>query len=252
MGAGTGARIGSAGAAARVVILLGVALLPAPAGATSFSGDPRRLVLFSSMEAGPATTFGSAGFKLGLGGPLDDSGFRVLAKAGTGHEPRQSRLQASGDRSASGVVSPEAMVVAGYEWKLGATYLGLYGGAEVDARLSTRSLAVDRAARLGARVQIDIWSNPTPGTLIHASGNLGGAAMHVWSRLAFGWRIHDLAFVGPEAEIYREKDYRKDRIGLHMTGIKVFGTELRLSGGWQRSGRREQGAYATLGLLWKR
>jgi hypothetical protein len=221
------------------------------AAAEPVSGDPHRLVLFASMEAGPATTFGSAGFKLAFGGPLDTGGFRLMGKAGTGYEPRQS-VQISGTRTISDVMTPEAMIIAGHEWKLGTTYVGLYGGAEVDARLATRSLAVDRPARLGPRLQLDIWSNPTPETLVHYSGNLGGATFHVWSRLALGWRVPDLAFLGPEAEIYREKDYAKTRLGIHLTGLKLFGTEMRLSGGWQRSGRTERGAYATLGLLWKR
>lgn len=252
MRAGAGGLAGHAGAAAGVALALGFALAPLRAAAGAPSDDPRRLVLFLSMEAGPATTFGSAGFKLAVGGPLDASGFRVMAKAGTGHEPRQNALPAAAGRITSGMVSPEAMAIVGYEWKLGTTYLGLYGGAEVDARLAARNLAVDRPARLGPRLQADLWSNPTPDSLVHLSANLGGASLHAWSRLAFGWRVLGLAFLGPEAEVYREKDYRKDRIGLHLTGLRLFGTELRLSGGWQKSGRREQGAYATLGLMWKR
>lgn len=228
-----------------------VALSPEASASDPVSGDPRRLALFASMEAGPATTFGSAGFKLGLGAPLDASGFRVMGKAGTGLEPRQF-ITIAGLATTSDMVSPEAMAVAGYEWKLGTTYLGLYGGGEVDARLATKSLAVDRRPRLGPRLQLDIWSNPTPQTLVHYSGNLGGATFHAWSRLALGWRVLDLAFLGPEAEIYREKDYAKTRFGVHLTGLKLLGTEIRLSGGWQRSGRTENGAYGTLGLLWKR
>jgi Cellulose biosynthesis protein BcsS len=228
-----------------------LAFVPVAVAAEPEPGDPRRLVLFASMEAGPATKFGSAGFKLALGGPLDASGFRLMGKVGTGFEPRQS-VAISGTRTTSDVMTPEAMAVAGYEWKLGTTYFGLYGGAEIDARLATKSLAINRPIRLGPRLQLDIWSNPTPGTLVHYSGNLGGATFHVWSRLALGWRVFDLAFLGPEAEIYREKDYAKTRIGIHLTALKLFGTEMRLSGGWQRSGKTERGAYATLGLLWKR
>lgn len=232
-------------------VIATAALLSEASASDQASADPRRLVLFASMEAGPATTFGSAGFKLGLGGPLDGSGFRLLGKAGTGLEPRQS-VTIAGLATTSDVMTPEAMVIAGHEWKLGTTYVGLYGGAEVDARLATKSFVVDRRPRFGPRLQLDIWSNPTPQTLVHYSGNLGGATFHVWSRLAVGWRVLDQAFLGPEAEIYREKDYAKTRFGVHLTGLKLFGTELRVSGGWQRSGRTEQGAYGTLGLLWKR
>lgn len=228
-----------------------LAVMSVAVAAEPESGDPRRLVLFASMEAGPATTFGSAGFKLGFGGPLDASGFRVMGKLGSGLEPRQS-VTVSGARLTSDVMTPETMAVTGYEWKLGTTYVGLYGGAEVDARLATKSLTLDRPARLGPRLQLDIWSNPTPETLVHYSGNLGGATFHVWSRLALGWRVFDLAFLGPEAEIYREKDYAKMRLGIHLTGLKLFGTEMRVSSGWQRAGKTEKGAYVTLGVLWKR
>jgi Cellulose biosynthesis protein BcsS len=239
------------GITAYACALLAIAGISVATAAEPASSDPRRLVLFASMEAGPASTFGSAGFKFAIGGPLDASGFRLMGKIGTGLEPRQS-VTISGTSATSDVMTPEAMAVAGYEWKLGTTYVGLYGGAEVDARLATKSLTIDRKATVGPRLQLDIWSNPSPETLVHYSGNLGGATFHVWSRLALGWRVFDLAFLGPEAEIYREKDYAKTRLGIHLTGLKLFGTEMRLSGGWQRAAKTEKGAYATLGLLWKR
>ena len=250
MATGSGLRLVKASCVAGFAALA-IAFGSVPASAEPESGDPRRLVLFASMEAGPGTTFGSAGFKLGLGGPLDAGGFRLMGKLGTGHEPRQS-ITISGIPTISDVMTPEAMLVAGYEWKLGTTYVGLYGGAEVDARVATKSFSIDRPARLGPRLQLDIWSNPTPETLVHYAGNLGGGTFHVWSRLALGWRVFDLGFLGPEAEIYREKDYSKNRLGIHLTGLKLLGTEMRLSGGWQRSARTEKGVYATLGLLWKR
>lgn len=224
-----------------------LALLGTPAVANdTLTADPRRAVIFASMEAGPVSAFASAGFKLALSGPLDASGFRLMGKLGTGHDRRTD----AGQRRE--ILTPDIMGVAGYEWKLGTTYLALYGGLEADARIAARNLAIDRPLRLGPRLQADLWSNPTPQTMIQVSANLGGGHFHVWSRAAAGWNILDQAYLGPEIELYRERHYTKLRYGLHLTGVKILGTQMRISGGWQRAGHRERGVYASLNLHWKR
>jgi hypothetical protein len=210
------------------------------------SPNPYRSVLFSSLEAGPSTQFGSVGLKLAIAEPLDTTGFRILAKVGGGVEP----IRAASPKSQA--VTPEGRALVGHEWKIGSSYIALYAGLDVDSRFDLRTLSPMRRTRAGAAVQADLWSNPTPETLIHLSANLGSASRHVWARAAAGWQLFGGAFVGPEIEIYREQDYRKDRIGMHVTGVRLLNSEIRLSAGWQRSGQDEKGPYVSLNAQWKR
>ncbi|MBA4335055.1 MAG: hypothetical protein C0420_09145 [Methylobacterium sp.] len=73
------------------------------------------------------------------------------------------------------------------------------------------------------------------------------------ARLAFaeGLLSQDV-YAGPEVEAYRAGDYTKLRLGLHLTGLRLFGVVWRLSGGWQRTSDRPSEAYATLGVHWLR
>ena len=74
----------------------------------------------------------------------------------------------------------------------------------------------------------------------------------LWGRLAAGWQTPLGLYAGPEVEAYRERDYRKLRLGLHLTGLRLLGLEWRLSGGWQQTSDRPSEIYGTLALHWLR
>ncbi len=204
-------------------------------------------VIFGSMEAGPTKTFLSVGMKRALGGGLAGSGFRLFLKAGGSQE--QTRRQPPRGT----IYKAESQALIGYEWRLGDSFLALYAGSDFQSEQRLEPFGTSFAeARYGARLQADLWSTPMPGMMLQASAYASTLNGRLWGRAAPGWQMPLGFYAGPEFEAYRERGYRKLRLGLHLTGLRLLGLEWRLSGGWQRTGARRSEAYATLGLHWLR
>ena len=103
------------------------------------------------------------------------------------------------------------------------------------------------------RLQADLWSRPMENWLLQANAYAVLADEgRYWARLAGGWRLIDELYLGPELEGYREQDYHKLRLGLHLTGLRLLGLDWRLAAGLQKTSDEKAGGYVTLGLLWKR
>lgn len=203
-------------------------------------------VLFGSLEAGPAKTFVSAGMKTALWSGLSSSGFRTMLKIGGAQE--QPRRQ-----SPHGIAyKSEAQTLIGYEWRVGDTFLALYAGSDYEGEQREEPRGTVTTGRYGARLQGDLWMTPAEGTMLQASAYASTLDGRLWGRVAPGWRLPQGFHLGPEVEAYRGRDYRKLRLGLHLTGLRLFGLTWRVSGGWQRTSDHASQAYATLGVLWRR
>ncbi|MGE7471169.1 cellulose biosynthesis protein BcsS [Bosea sp. NPDC003192] len=210
---------------------------------------PLSLVIFGSLEADPSKTHGSIGFKRAFGafGGLDASGFRFgmkwEASAEPAHRrPREGRLYRA-----------EVHTLAGYEWRIGDSYLALSAGPTVETayRETRRYLSFEQ--RTALRLQADFWSKPTENSFLQANAYAilteGG---RYWGRLAPGWQVIGDLHLGPEIEGYRERDYHKVRLGAHLTGLRLLRLDWRLAAGLQKASGGKAGAYVTLGLHWKR
>jgi hypothetical protein len=211
------------------------------------SKDARSFLLFAALEHGPHKHFDALGFKYAPGiDSLDRNGWRVLGRLGMGYEsPR--RKPARGWSA-----SVEAQLLAGREWHLGRTSIGLYVGPEVIGSLQSNPDAAVYKLRGSGRVLLDLWSQPTDHTLVQAYLGYSTYQQRLGGRLALGWQLQERLFIGPEIELYRDSDYRKVRFGAHLTGLRFAAGEWRISGGWQRDTAKTKGAYATLGVHWKR
>ncbi|KRE22579.1 hypothetical protein ASE66_25665 [Bosea sp. Root483D1] len=210
---------------------------------------PLSLVIFGSLEADPSKTHGSIGFKRAFGafGGLDASGFRFGMKWEASVEPahrkpREGRLYRA-----------EVHTLVGYEWRIGDSYLALSAGPAVETayRETRRYLSFEQ--RTALRLQADLWSTPAENWFLQA----GAYAVltdngRYWGRLAAGRQLIGELYLGPEFEAYRERDYHKLRLGLHLSGLRLFGLDWRLAGGIQKTSDEKAGAYVTLGLHRKR
>lgn len=210
--------------------------------------SPLSMVIFGSLEAGPAKTFLSVGLKRALTGSLADSGFRIMLKAGASQEQAERR------RPHGVTYKSESQALLGYEWRIGDAFFAIYAGSDFESEQRERALALELRRRYGARLQADLWATPTPETMLHASAYVSSLNGRVWARVSPGWMLPlpQRVYAGPELEIYRERSYGKLRLGLHLTGLRLLGLDWRLSGGWQRTSDRPHEAYATLGLHWLR
>jgi hypothetical protein len=213
--------------------------------------SPLSTVIFGSLEAGPTKTFAAIGMKKALTGGLATSGFRALFKVGG------SREQLGRQRPYSLAYKSEAQALIGYEWRIGDTFLSLYAGSDYEGEQREEPLATLITHRYGARLQADLWTTPTPDIMLHASAYASTIDGRLWGRAAPGWLLPrgfplEGSYLGPEIEAYRDSDYSKFRLGLHLTGLRFLGLSWRISGGWQQTSDRPSEAYATLGLHWRR
>lgn len=201
-------------------------------------------VLFGSLDAGAPSRFAAVGVKKALAGRADEAGFVVMATAGVG----SYRYRSAGVPTGKVEGRPaEASVLVGYQWRIGATTIALFAGPEY------RHLSLDppdpgnrdRGSRWGLRGQAEIWSHPTEATLLTGTV-VAGSAGHVWARASAGYRLAELAFVGPEIAAYVNETYNETRLGLHATGLAIGAVTLRISAGALLTGDHRTGAYAAL------
>jgi hypothetical protein len=214
---------------------------------------PIATVLFGSLEAGPAKVFASTGMKQAYGeGGLNASGFRTLTALGISREqPDRRRPRLIHDKV-------EGQTLIGYEWRISETFLAAYVGPDFEIEQRHCGCTTRITLLRGTRLHADLWSTPTREIMLQASGYATTLGRRLWGRLAPGYAVPiDLpvlrgAYAGPEAEFYRQGDYRKLRLGLHLSGVRLFGLSWRIAAGWQKTSDRKDEAYATLGLHWRR
>jgi len=208
--------------------------------------SPISMVIFGSMEAGPTKSFASVGMKRAIGGGLALSGFRLFLKAGGSREETRAR------KPHGTTYKAESQSLLGYEWRIGSTFFALYAGSDSETEQRIGPFCSCVLARYGARLQADLWMVPAEGMMLQANAYASSINGRLWGRIAPGWQMPARFYVGPELELYRERDYSKLRLGLHLTGLRLLGVEWRLSGGWQTTSDRPPEAYGTLGLHWLR
>lgn len=222
---------------------------PAKADPALMERSPLSLAIFGSLEADASKTYGSVGLKWAFGdsGGLDASGFRLGLKWGASVEPARRRP------TQGHLYRTEFNALLGYEWRIDDTFLTLSAGPEIEARYRETRDERSFEQRGSLRLQADLWSKPAENWLLQANAYaVPSDRGRFWGRLGGGWRLIDELYLGPEIESYRERDYHKLRLGLHLTGLHLFGLDWRLAGGIKKTSDEKAGAYLTLGLLWKR
>lgn len=217
------------------------------------SRSPLSSVIFASLEAGPTKTFAAIGWKRALTGSLSTSGFRSLMKVG-GSKEFASRTPPHGFAYKS-----EAQALLGYEWRIGETFLSLYVGSDYETEQRNLPGSPFMRSVYGARLQGDLWTVPFPDTILQASAYASTVDRRIWGRVAGGMLLPqemrpswlEGVHLGPEAEVFRQRGYTKLRLGLHATGLKLFGLSWRISAGLQHAAGGSE-VYGTLGLHWLR
>lgn len=231
-----------------IILAAGLLSSSAKADPALHERPPLSAVMFGSLDAGSSKTHGAFGMKYAIGyGGLDASGFRLSFVSGASTEPARRRP------NQGSLYKSDVGALLGYEWRIHDSFVAVAVGPDLEtAYLAWR----DRRGigqRIGPRIQLDIWAAPDENSLIQVNAYAVAAGSGRSSaRIAAGWKIAQWLYLGPEVELYRERDYFKVRLGLHLTGIELFGVTWRLSAGAQKSRDDKSGAYATVGLHWKR
>lgn len=214
----------------------------------------KTLLVFGSLDSGPGQMFSGAGVKYAPFGPLDQSGFRLLARAGAGQWQDKAK-------PLSAQTKIEGYALAGGDQMTGRGTIGIYVGPELAFAMpaggARNAAAAKGAMRKGLRIQAEIWDHPTPETLFQLSGAISSAKGEIWVRKALGHSLVSLhpsldAFAGPEAETTVAAGYSKWRFGLHVTGARLFNVQFRVSAGREQASDKLRGVYVAAGMHWTR
>jgi len=144
-----------------------------------------------------------------------------------------------------------AAAMPGWRFKVANLEILVLGGLD----LQSHRLAPDdpanalRGTHVGGRVNVDVWYQPTDKLM--AALSLSGSSVdpNLWTRAAVGWRLYDLAWVGPEGIVFTDARYQEYRAGVHVTSLRTGPVELSLGLGYVIDSDHRAGAYGRLGIL---
>jgi hypothetical protein len=106
-----------------------------------------------------------------------------------------------------------------------------------------------RGNNVGVRFAGELWYEPTPTTMLAADAAISTVATDYSARAAFGWRVFDKFYLGPETQLYGGDGYRQFRFGLHATGFKTDYGEWCAAAGWSRDTDERSSPYLRIGYM---
>ena len=90
-----------------------------------------------------------------------------------------------------------------------------------------------RGLHAGIRGAIELWYEPDALTMWAADASVTSVGPSYSARVAFGWRLFDAFYLGPEVAGFAGGDtYKQWRAGIHITGFRTGTIEWSLAAGW--------------------
>ncbi|HEY1603867.1 MAG TPA: cellulose biosynthesis protein BcsS, partial [Pirellulales bacterium] len=105
-----------------------------------------------------------------------------------------------------------------------------------------------RGFYIGGELSADIWFQPTAQTMAAINATLATIGPTGSLRTAFGVRVFDKAFIGPELEELWCGNFEELQFGAHLTGLRTQALEWSAAGGWSLTSDQRQGPYMRLGV----
>ncbi|MBI3704002.1 MAG: cellulose biosynthesis protein BcsS [Rhizobiales bacterium] len=226
--------------------------MAAPARAND--DEEKRALLFSGRDLWRNGAFAYGGLLLAPGG-LEQDGFNLkLVLAGGLY--RYIGGSAAGDPpgflAGWQIVGAETMLLAmpGWRVKRGDLEVKVFFGLDVERH---RLWPDDPSNRLrghdtGLRFTTEFWYEPNAMTMVAGDAALSSIATQRSLRLAFGWRMFDQFYFGPETQYFGSDGYRHWRLGGHFTALKTEENEWLAAGGWARDSDGRSSPYVRLGV----
>ena len=240
---GGGRRVSAAAfvAAAFIVGCLGVSAGPAWAA----DDDEARVPLFSGRDLWRNGAFAYGGLLMAPGG-VDQDGINLkLMLSGGLYRYNANNL---GGQQVIGTAMA-LQVLPGWRVKRGDLEVRVFFGLDLQQhRLwpeDPQNLL--RGHSFGLRMATEIWYEPTATTMVAADASLSTIASSDAARAAFGWRVLEQFYVGPELQYFGSDGYRHLRLGAHFTGLKTEANEWLAAGGWARDSAGRSSPYVRLG-----
>jgi len=237
-------------------ILVAAALAPgvSPLASASEDDDPTTLQ-FSGRDAWRNGVFAYSGFLYAPGGFERDGFMLKLLMNGGVYRYWPGSMPGQEVRGAEW----QLQVLPGFRIKRGAAEMKFFFGPEWQKHWLWPDDPGNklRGQNFGARFAAELWSEPTPETLIAGDVSLGTLSTSQSARLAFGWRISgellngEFFYLGPELQVLDSDGYRQSRVGLHLTSMKTDDVEWSAAIGYARDTDGQSSPYFRLGLAQK-
>jgi hypothetical protein len=208
-------------AASSIAAALFVCCVDVPAGpAWAGDDDDARFILFSGSDLWRDGAFAHGGLLWSPGG-LDRDGFTFKALISGGFY-RYKAGDLGGERVAGTELAGQ--LLPGWRIKRDNVEAKVFIGPEIqNNRLSPDDPGNRlRGSNFGLRFAVEFWSEPTPTTMMAVDASLSSIATNYSARAAFGWRVLNRVYAGPETQL---------RFGVHLTGFKIGNSEWSAAGG---------------------
>jgi hypothetical protein len=209
--------------------------------------DDAQAIFFSGVDVWRNGRFLNGGVLWSADG-LDSEGFTLKAVTSAGLYRYRS-----GALGGATVIGSQAttQLLPGWRFKSDQLEVAIFAGLDVQ---EGATFPDDPSNRLrgrstGARVSADLWFEPTEETMIAADASLSSIIRSYSARIAYGWRVLDWFYLGPEAQTFASQGYQQFRLGVHLTAFKTDWFELSAAVGWSRDTDHRQSPYLRLGVL---
>jgi hypothetical protein len=225
-------------------IVFGVCLTAAPGWAAE---DDAHFILFSGRDIWRNGLFLNGGLIWAPGG-FDHDGLllKVLLSGGL------YRYNA-GDLGGEQVIGKEALgaVMAGARITRGPVEIKYFFGPEFERHWLSPDDPGNglRGHALGVRFAAEVWAEPTPATMTAADASLSSVGGNYSARAAFGWKLFDQFYAGPETQVYGGDGYAQMRFGAHVTSLKTGATEWSAAGGLARDTDDRISPYVRINVM---
>ncbi len=193
-------------AAASLVCCVCVSAGPARAG-----DDGAHFLLFSGADLWRDGQFMHGGLLWSPNG-IDREGFTLQALISGGRY-----RYASGALNNAWVTGTEeeAQLLPGWRFKRDRLELKVFAGLDIKNDVTSPYDPDNRlhGTSAGFRTTVNLWLEPTSATMLAADATLLSIATSYAARVAYGWRLHDWFYLGPEAQTFTCDGYRQLRLG---------------------------------------
>ncbi len=216
-----------------------------------FRRDDDTLLFFSGTDLWRQGSFSFGGGVWSPGG-IDREGFafKLLAGAGT----YQYLSGTLGDIEVTGRQFT-GFAMAGYRFVRDKLFVTVFAGVDSQYHWFTPYDPTNnlRGLHTGIRGAIELWYEPNALTMWAADASVTSVGPSYSARLAFGWRVFDSFYIGPEVGGFAGGDsYKQWRAGIHVTGFRTSTVEWSLAAGWASDSGGHEGPYGRVGLIARR
>jgi Cellulose biosynthesis protein BcsS len=237
--------VGLRGVVAAAAAAVSLIVVDAVGLAQAAGPDNSSFLLFAGTDLWRYGQFGYGGLLWSPAG-LDTDGltFKTLLSGGS-----YSYVSGGLQENVAGTVM-SAAALPGWRFSRGSLAVTLFTGPLVqNFRLRPDDPGSHlRGFYLGAQFAIDIWYQPSATTMVAVNGAIASIGPTGWLHTAFGFRVFDSVFAGPESKEFWCGDFQELQLGGQLTGLHIGALDWSAGAGWSMTSDQRDGPYIRLGV----